>query len=429
MAYHLSFLSGGCAFNVFLQFVLFFSLCGGCCLTATTVPSLRPASPKQFPYKVQFSPGSHHHPKVFFFFTFLLFPTVGHKPWSGRCSHISGSSYANAASTFFFRFGGGPIPAQGPVPNFPQPAGHPGCSLHKLQSVILPVELLWCPLDLKTQLPSCARVPYANFAFRALPAFLPGRSSLRSSRCNIVFGLSLKSECVPLARWVILLPAGANSFRGPQFPWVWIFLKMFLLRLATAARRDTFLQAAANFLREPQTPRVSSFGSPRRPAARCWPLCRFFIVPEDITTASSVGTSRCSTSDLRGRSLLSRHASVVTWHDIVSSGSSLMFVIQASIFSGLASVSSKSVLFSVSLGFFLDVRLTCLEWLSFLLGWLSFRRPSWLRGFSFILAMDPILSEPPTWHQNVTCMGVHVTKITGSNSHDWIYWHFGYMLS
>jgi hypothetical protein len=26
----------------------------------------------------------------------------------------------------------------------------------------------------------------------------------------------------------------------------------------------------------------------------------------------------------------------------------------------------------------------------------------------------------------VTCRGVHVTKITGSSSDDWIYSHFGY---
>jgi hypothetical protein len=68
---------------------------------------------------------------------------------------------------------------------------------------------------------------------------------------------SFRGPQFPLRRatsvlWVILLPAAANSFRGPQFP----------LRRATAARRDTFLQAAANFLRDPQSPRVSSFGSP-----------------------------------------------------------------------------------------------------------------------------------------------------------------------
>jgi hypothetical protein len=87
----------------------------------------------------------------------------------------------------------------------------------------------------------------------------------------------------------ISLAAAANAFRGPQFSWVRTFLKKFPLRHATAAQQDTFLQAAANFFRDPQSPRASSFGSPHRPAARCRPLCRFFIVPEDFTAASSIG--------------------------------------------------------------------------------------------------------------------------------------------
>jgi hypothetical protein len=126
---------------------------------------------------------------------------------------------------------------------------------------------------------------------------------------------------VTFVLWVILLLAAANSFCGPQFPWVRIFLKTFLLHCVPAARRDIFLQTAANFLWDPQSPRVSSFGSPRRPTARCWPLCRFFIVPKDLTVASSVGTSQCSTSDFTSSGfsyLLSRHSSVVTWQDIVS---------------------------------------------------------------------------------------------------------------
>jgi hypothetical protein len=78
--------------------------------------------------------------------------------------------------------------------------------------------------------------------------------------------------------WVIL-PAATISFRGPQFPWIRIFQKTFILRRATAALRDTFLQLASNVLRDPQSPRVSSFGSPRLPAARYRPLCRFFLFP------------------------------------------------------------------------------------------------------------------------------------------------------
>jgi hypothetical protein len=59
--------------------------------------------------------------------------------------------------------------------------------------------------------------------------------------------------------------------------------------------------------------------------------CRFFIVPEDFTAALSVGTSQCSTSDS------------------IFSGFGSMFSRLAS--KSMDFVSSKSVLFSVSLGF------------------------------------------------------------------------------
>jgi hypothetical protein len=83
--YHHSFISGGCAFNVFLQVVISVSLCSGCSLTATTAPSLRPARPERFPYKVPVSPDSHHHPFPFFS------KRRGKIMPSGRCSDISGS--------------------------------------------------------------------------------------------------------------------------------------------------------------------------------------------------------------------------------------------------------------------------------------------------------------------------------------------------
>jgi hypothetical protein len=47
---------------------------------------------------------------------------------------------------------------------------------------------------------------------------------------------------------------------------------------ATVARRDAFLQAAASFFRDPRSPRLSSFGSTRRPAACFRPLCRFSVL-------------------------------------------------------------------------------------------------------------------------------------------------------
>jgi hypothetical protein len=77
------------------------SHCGGCSLTATTAPSLTPACPKWIPYKVPVSPGFHHHPKVFLVF---LFPTV-----VKGLSRVSGvpTFLADAASGFFFCFGGG----------------------------------------------------------------------------------------------------------------------------------------------------------------------------------------------------------------------------------------------------------------------------------------------------------------------------------
>jgi hypothetical protein len=92
------------------------------------------------------------------------------------------------------------------------------------------------------------------------------------------------------AQRVTFFPA-AVTFRSPQFAWVQDFLKMFLLRHATVAGRDSFLQAAASFFRDPQSPRVSSFGSPRRPAACFRPLCRFFRRSTGFATASSLGTS------------------------------------------------------------------------------------------------------------------------------------------
>jgi hypothetical protein len=67
-------------------------------------------------------------------------------------------------------------------------------------------------------------------------------------------------------------------------------LKMSLLRHATIARQDIFLQAKANFIRDPQSPRVSSFVSPRRPAACFLPLYRLFSPLTGFTTASSLRT-------------------------------------------------------------------------------------------------------------------------------------------
>jgi hypothetical protein len=94
------------------------------------------------------------------------------------------------------------------------------------------------------------------------------------------------------ARWLVPLRAAASLLWHPS--WVRSFLKASLLRRrATVARRDTFLQAAANFLRYPQIPRDSSFCSSHRSAAFFLPLCHFFRPLTSFTTASSTENSRC----------------------------------------------------------------------------------------------------------------------------------------
>jgi hypothetical protein len=108
--------------------------------------------------------------------------------------------------------------------------------------------------------------------------------------------MPLLSHATP-AQWIILNPAVANSLHGPQFFWVPIFLKRFLFRHATVAQLDTFLQAAADFFPDPQSLRVSSFGSSHRPAISFRPLRRFFYPLTGFTTASSLGTTCCSAMD------------------------------------------------------------------------------------------------------------------------------------
>jgi hypothetical protein len=92
----------------------------------------------------------------------------------------------------------------------------------------------------------------------------------------------------------ILIQAVVNLLRGPHFPWVRIFLTTFFLRHATPVQQDIFLQAAANYLPDPQFPRVSSIGSPRCTAASARPLCCFFRPSAGFTMASSLGTFRWS---------------------------------------------------------------------------------------------------------------------------------------
>jgi hypothetical protein len=103
----------------YFPLVTFFIFWSGCSPTTTTAPSLRSARPEQFPYKVPVGLRSHHHPKVFLVF---LFPTVGHNSWSGQCSHVPGSSYANTSSMFSSNLEG-VDPSTIPSPWFSAPEG------------------------------------------------------------------------------------------------------------------------------------------------------------------------------------------------------------------------------------------------------------------------------------------------------------------
>jgi hypothetical protein len=93
------------------------------------------------------------------------------------------------------------------------------------------------------------------------------------------------------ALWVILIPAGENSFCGPQFSWVPILLTSFLFRHANFARRDTFLQAAADFLLDALFSRVLSLIFWPSCAARLQPLSRFLGPPTGINAVSTLGIS------------------------------------------------------------------------------------------------------------------------------------------
>jgi hypothetical protein len=61
------------------------------------------------------------------------------------------------------------------------------------------------------------------------------------------------------ARQVIPLQAQANCLHNSQFAWIRTFPMKFFFHHATFAWQDTFLQEAADFLLDPQFPRVLSF--------------------------------------------------------------------------------------------------------------------------------------------------------------------------
>jgi hypothetical protein len=80
---------------------------------------------------------------------------------------------------------------------------------------------------MKTQVPSCSRIHYSRFAFRAFPASHPGCTSCRSSQCTIVFGLSLESMFFPMCHFRTVghsyssrgeLLTRSTVFLGPNSP-------------------------------------------------------------------------------------------------------------------------------------------------------------------------------------------------------------------
>jgi hypothetical protein len=140
--------------------------------------------------------------------------------------------------------------------------------------------------------PTSLRPPLHSGFFRSLfPSF--SRFLISCSAWFLAQSLLTKFSLIhaTLARRVVLIPAMANSLCCPQISWVPVLQKSFLFRHTTAAWWDTFLQAAANFLWDPQFPRVSSFGCPRHPAVDFRTLRRLLGFATSITATSSLGTS------------------------------------------------------------------------------------------------------------------------------------------
>jgi hypothetical protein len=93
------------------------------------------------------------------------------------------------------------------------------------------------------------------------------------------------------AQWIISLRVMANSFTVHSFPGSKSSLQVSFFCHATLAWRDTFLQAAADFLLDPLFPWVLSFIFWWRTAARFRTLRCFLGSPTGITVASPLGIS------------------------------------------------------------------------------------------------------------------------------------------
>jgi hypothetical protein len=194
----------------------------------------------------------------------------------------------------------GPTPPQCPILAAPNHGRRSGGSLPDSLISLLTILLgILSILRRNCSLTSRFLTPWQPVGF--VRCLSPNAHSLQAPRSTESLVGSFRAKVhlrrASLARRVTIIPAAPNSCRGPNFvccgpqiPWVRISLKMFLLRHATVAQRDTFLQAATDFSRDLPSPRVIFVGFIHRPAAIRWPLGRFFVL-EDFLATSSAGTN------------------------------------------------------------------------------------------------------------------------------------------
>jgi hypothetical protein len=153
---------------------------------------------------------------------------------------------------------------------------------------------------------SCVWILHTSAAFRIHRASLPERPSFSSPTCKFISGLFLPSSLFDRRHFMtsFLAPCHfcivARPYSGGGDLLLWSTVP---LDHATFAWQDTFLQAAANFLLDPQYPQVLFFGFWRRSADRFRTLRPFLGPPTDVPAASPLGISWCSTIDWIGFSL------------------------------------------------------------------------------------------------------------------------------
>jgi hypothetical protein len=225
--------------------------------TSTSAPSLSPARPERFTVMVLEDPDSQRHPQSFLScslsLSLSLILTVTFSPMGWPVLPLIRLLLRQCY--FFFRFWG-------------------SLPLHKVQFIILcnptadPAIRLEIPslvvfLKVMSRFPvlsSCSIFRSRFLRYRGRPpprsftAFLPCSCCLRPrflmsvlqsepyhnffSNVPFLLPCSTSSMVCPLrlcpAQRVIFVSAAVTSFRSPQYPWVRIFLKTFILRHATA---------------------------------------------------------------------------------------------------------------------------------------------------------------------------------------------------